>query len=40
MGDEERTIQVLQEARTDGAGVGLINKDLARFLQGDIQGTC
>ncbi len=39
MGDEERTIQVLQEARADGAGVGLINKDLARFLQGNIRGT-
>ncbi len=39
MGDKERTIQVLQEARTDGAGVGLINKDLARFLQGNNQGS-
>lgn len=39
VGDEERTIQVLQEARTEGAGVGLINKDLDRFLRGNIQKT-
>jgi len=39
MGDTKRASQVLQEARAEGAGVGLINKDLDRFLQGNIQDT-
>ncbi|HIJ67324.1 MAG TPA: hypothetical protein HPP87_08165 [Planctomycetes bacterium] len=39
MGDSERAARVLQEARTEGAGVGLINKDLARFLGGNFQET-
>ncbi len=40
MGDAERASQVLQEARAEGAGVGLINKDLDRFLRGKFQETC
>ena len=39
MGDSERASQVLQEARSQGAGVRLINKDLARFLQSNFQET-
>ena len=39
MGDTERATQVLQEARKEGAGVGLINKDLDRFLRGNFQET-
>lgn len=39
MGDTERASQVLQEARKEGAGVGLINKDLDRFLRGNFQET-
>lgn len=37
MGDTERATQVLQEARKEGTGVGLINKDLDRFLRGNFQ---
>jgi len=39
MGDTERASQVLQDAHAEGAGVGLINKDLARFLQSNFQET-
>lgn len=39
MGDTERATQVLQEARSQGAKVGLINKDLDRFLRGNFQET-
>jgi hypothetical protein len=40
IGDRDRAARLLQEARSQGDSVGLINKDLARFLGGNIQETC